>query len=207
MATRLTRREFLQRSALASAAAASGALASPGTVRAEQQADTFFAFSFKAAERLSRRAGRRLETVVARLGHLNHITGLIVDPQSRDCILIGQRDPALPEFRLDDLVVMFVHCALMEGGTAYLRAAQAAACARGGQAGCTRCKPQREKLVPITEAYTTNLDPRSPVVSAHVRGKRGPAGPLTAFLQARPTDLTYGPTMGASSLPPGYRIG
>lgn len=44
--------------------------------------------------------------MIVRLGGLTKITGLVVDPVTKDCILVGEKDPALRELRLDDLVIM-----------------------------------------------------------------------------------------------------
>jgi len=68
-------------------------------------ARTFLAFSMKVAEARTRRAGGAAGPTITRLGHISRIAGAIVDPTTRDCILVGERDPSLPELHLDDFVV------------------------------------------------------------------------------------------------------
>jgi hypothetical protein len=71
-----------------------------------EETKTFIAFSLKAAEKCLREGNAQEKETVLHLGYLNRIVGLIVDPLSKDCILIGERDPSLPELYLEDLVVM-----------------------------------------------------------------------------------------------------
>ena len=76
-----------------------------GTALAEpDQEKTFTAFSLKTARNMLARGEGDLRAVRA-LGHITHPFGLVVDQETDDLILVGQRDPTRPALHLDDLVV------------------------------------------------------------------------------------------------------
>jgi len=106
LATNINRRRFLKRSAGVGAAAMGHGWSCSAAGRAEEKDQTFHVFSLKAAQDRLRKTSIPDRELVSRLGFLNVVTGLVIEPKSRDCLLIGRRDPALPDLRLSDLVVM-----------------------------------------------------------------------------------------------------
>lgn len=80
------------------------AMASPA--RSAEPARTFTAFSMQVAEARLHDGGGAGGVTVSSLGRITRVTGLVVDPATRDCIVVGERDPARPALHLEDLVVM-----------------------------------------------------------------------------------------------------
>ncbi|NLH72788.1 MAG: tetratricopeptide repeat protein [Verrucomicrobia bacterium] len=67
---------------------------------------TFWSFSLRAAETRLRQGEVGDSAMLLALGHITRLTGLIVDPVSKDCLIVGERDPSLPPLHLEDLVTM-----------------------------------------------------------------------------------------------------
>lgn len=76
----------------------------PGGASAETESKTFTAFSLNGAKNILEDRGAE-QGVVESLGNITKIFGIVVDSETGDCIVVGQRDPSRPEIKLDDLIV------------------------------------------------------------------------------------------------------
>lgn len=83
---------------------------------AAEEVTTFYAFSLQTAQKHLCGKGIGDRQLAERLGGITRVTGLVVDPQTRDCIVVGRIDDSRREMRLEDLVVMLRSVFLYDDG-------------------------------------------------------------------------------------------
>lgn len=120
----LNRRAFLKKSAAVGATVGMFP-GSPGPFFARiahaawtGHAQQFWAYSLQAAERQLKAGRGAAQPLLQSLGQITKMKGLLVDPATADCILVGERDSSLPPLQLDDLVVMLRGVFAYEDGEA-----------------------------------------------------------------------------------------
>jgi Tfp pilus assembly protein PilF len=67
--------------------------------------EEFVCFSLAAARRVFNQKMTAVPEEVEKLGFITQPIALVVDPETKDCIVVGKRDPKRPALYLDDLVV------------------------------------------------------------------------------------------------------
>lgn len=76
----------------------------PQEIRGQEDKEEYVCFSLAAARELFKN-GKSIPDKVNKLGFITRPVAIVVDPDSKDCIIVGKRDSEYPTIYLDDFVV------------------------------------------------------------------------------------------------------